>query len=821
MMLDFVVSNAIVATLIGLTAWVGSRLYRYSSLWHAVWVLALLKLFLPPVMPIGTGLLGDAASEPNREAVQPILPPQIVLQSTKNLVTAPATEPMRVAATRLDMPGEERREPTFSFSWRWLPWLMVLSSIWLVGSLTVFMRSLLQIYRFDAAVKNSELADDDTMAMVRSAAAMIGVSAAPPGVRMIDGAIPPLLWPVGRTPTIVLPIAWWRSIADAERETVLTHELVHWRRGDHLVRLLQWITGIVFWWHPLVLIARRELHRLEEQCCDAEVMHRLPDSGRPYASALLSAADWLHRSQDRNDVICQPCPLAMPMSNDESFQSFQRRLQMLPIHRYRPWTRRSIAVLLACVCLPLAVGVRLHAQQAVSKNVSTLTGQILDTDGKAIADAKVRVVVPATKLRFDVDLNEHQEAWGTTDADGKYTIEVASIDAKTTASIDILHAGHRRLVGTLMSGGDPNEVTLQPGQTTTFDASLPATLYFAGRLVDPSGKPIAGADVSSSVCTTNACYGVERTRTDADGRFAVYSYETDMLVERPDYQSPTAAIGFTHDRYSDTELSKLEDLKPAERTELLVEMNAGVSIGGVVQDADGAPVADVLIAVNQALQRKAMRTDASGKFRFDGVKDAKAIVSVIEVAANRKAMEAVATDASNLETTIVLKNFASPIQTSRDVLGMTLTDVTPAIDAAYDLSGTEFWRMMFADADNDPSAGYRVSGAMVVDRGDDFERFEIGELQPGYVFWMVGNDEIASTSEFITRLLAEAKSPTIPPSAPGNMSASTLPDGGARVRVVYNFANENVSGSNTQYMRLTKDDIAELERLAESLPDAN
>lgn len=820
-MVDAVVSSAIMATLIALTAWLGSRLVRCPSLWHAVWVLALVKLFVPPVLPISMGWGRDDASQRSGGTVQEIMPARIELDTTQNTNATLLTESIPATAMPRDTLDDVGNQATISFSLPAVPWLIVASWIWAIGSLVALTRSLVQIYRFDFAVRDSNVADNDTLAIVCRAVSMIGVSATPPGIRMIDQTVPPLLWPVGRKPTIVLPTTWWRRIDAAERQAVLMHELVHWRRGDHWVRLLQWIAGTVFWWHPLVWIARRELHRLEEQCCDAEVMHRLPASGRSYASALLSAADWLQRSRNSDGATCQPSPLAMPMSSDESFRSFQRRLQMLPTHRYRPWTRRSTVVLFLFAALPLAIGVRLYAQQTDSAEVSTLTGQIRDTDGTAIADAKVRVVVPATELRFDVDLNEHQEAWGTTDADGKYTIEVASIDAKTTASIDILHPGHRRLVGTLMSGGDPNEVTLQPGQTTTFDASLPATLYFAGRLVDPSGKPIAGVDVSSSVCTTNACYGVERTRTDADGRFAVYSYEADMLVERPNYQSPTAAIGFTHDRYSDTELSKLEDLKPAERTELLVEMNAGVSIGGVVQDADGAPVADVLIAVNQALQRKAMRTDASGKFRFDGVKDAKAILSVIEVAANRKAMEAVATDASNLETTIVLKNFASPIRTSRDVLGMTLTDVTPAIDAAYDLSGTELGRMMFADANNDPLAGYRVSGAMVGDRGDDFERFEIGELQPGYVFWMVGNDKIASTSEFITRLLAEAKSPTIPPGGPGNMSASVLADGGARVRVVYNFTNENGRGTNTQYMRLTREDIVELERLVESLRDAN
>ena len=49
----------------------------------------------------------------------------------------------------------------------------------------------------------------------------------------------------------------------------------------------------LYWWHPVVWYARRELREAEEQCCDAWVVATLPGAGRAYASALLDTLDFL------------------------------------------------------------------------------------------------------------------------------------------------------------------------------------------------------------------------------------------------------------------------------------------------------------------------------------------------------------------------------------------------------------------------------------------------------------------------------------------------------------------------------------------------
>ncbi|MFL5340548.1 MAG: hypothetical protein ACJ8F7_10395, partial [Gemmataceae bacterium] len=49
----------------------------------------------------------------------------------------------------------------------------------------------------------------------------------------------------------------------------------------------------LFWWFPLAWLARRELRRVEEECCDGRVLELLPDSARTYAEALLDTIDFL------------------------------------------------------------------------------------------------------------------------------------------------------------------------------------------------------------------------------------------------------------------------------------------------------------------------------------------------------------------------------------------------------------------------------------------------------------------------------------------------------------------------------------------------
>ena len=65
------------------------------------------------------------------------------------------------------------------------------------------------------------------------------------------------------------------------------------RRKDHWVRLLELLVSTLFWWHPVVWWACREVQELEDQCCDAMVVGMAGHSRKTYATALLDTLDFL------------------------------------------------------------------------------------------------------------------------------------------------------------------------------------------------------------------------------------------------------------------------------------------------------------------------------------------------------------------------------------------------------------------------------------------------------------------------------------------------------------------------------------------------
>lgn len=804
-----ILSSAIIASVIGAIAWLGSRLSHRPSLWHVVWVLAIVKLFVPPIWTIPTGLSSGHVPF-SVQHLSPSVNGTVQTSDIDRSIPGSVNE-TRSVSQAASLPPNSGPSP-----WN-LPsvsWSFAILCFWCVGSLIGLIISSRRVIRFHALVRRGMPADDSTSSLIQTLIASLSPTVSPPRVRMIDDVIPPLLWPVGTTPTIVLPATWWQTTADDERRTVLMHELVHWRRGDHWVRLLQWFAGIVFWWHPLVWIARGELHRLEEQCCDAEVLHRLPGAGRSYATALVSASQWLGSATEIHPSRLSPSPLAIPMSESTQFESFHRRILMLPTLKHRPWTVQSMLILLLAAALPLSTGLSARGQQAATPEIAsvadanqsaTLSGLVTDTDSKPLADAKVRVVIPATDLRQFQMTSEYREVWGTTDESGKYSVTIPGIEKETTAAIDVLHPGHRRVGGAIMGGdGDPSDVTLNPGGHAEFDAKLPERLYFAGQVVDESGKPIEGVAVFASLSANNGVYGVEKTSTDAEGKFGIYCYDATWLKDSAKWQQPTAGIHFVNDEYILSSIDDLQDVEPSTRDSLKVVLKKGFSLAGRVLNSDKSPAGDLAITILQRpYQRKGMVTDANGMFRFDGVVGSSTQLRVVDVPGNSKLIQTIDVNESNLNMTVMLTPFESPLTTTHQVLGMTLVNLTDAINSAYDLQlGSP-------------------QGVMITNPGTRFREFEIGELKPGDVFWMVGMESVDNLQAFVGQLIQEAKSPTRPPAPGVNPSAYPGDDGEMYVRVVYLYNDDRGDGTNTQYMKLTPQDIAEFEKVLETLGETS
>ena len=97
-------------------------------------------------------------------------------------------------------------------------------------------------------------------------------------------------------PAILLPsdaLQW----GEADVQRALVHELEHVRRGDWAVQLLARITCALYWFNPLVWIARRLLSLEAERACDDAVLVR--GESTEYAEQLVHLAQRLSKGTPR------------------------------------------------------------------------------------------------------------------------------------------------------------------------------------------------------------------------------------------------------------------------------------------------------------------------------------------------------------------------------------------------------------------------------------------------------------------------------------------------------------------------------------------
>jgi hypothetical protein len=283
--------------------------------------------------------------------------------------------------------------------------------------------------------------------------------------------------------------------------------------------------------------------------------------------------------------------------------------------------------------------------------------------------------------------------------------------------------------------------------------------------------------ISANANSASASGGVERTASNADGSFELFNYALPPVVFQ-DGATTKGAVYLFHQDYVDHKIADVYALEPQKREGLRIVLMTGLTVAGTVIDVDGKPVpkATVKAIRKDGTHRKATVTDENGRFALRGLDKGLTKLSVRALAIKQKAFVPIAAkkDKEDLEIRLRAIELPADLKTYA-VLGMQLADVTPEIKDAYDL---------FDD-----------SGAVIIDPGKSSDRLQIGQLAESYRFWMVGKQDVGSVREFIEQILAET----------ANINADVY-----SVRVVYSLSTPEFDGTNTQYLRLTKDDLEQL-----------
>lgn len=107
------------------------------------------------------------------------------------------------------------------------------------------------------------------------------------GTPMVIGWIKPL---------VIVPSSVLLNLNPRELETIIAHELIHVRRHDYLVNILQSFVEIFLFFHPLTWWISGQIRRERENVCDDEVLKIFSGDTLLYASALANLEDFRAKS---------------------------------------------------------------------------------------------------------------------------------------------------------------------------------------------------------------------------------------------------------------------------------------------------------------------------------------------------------------------------------------------------------------------------------------------------------------------------------------------------------------------------------------------
>jgi beta-lactamase regulating signal transducer with metallopeptidase domain len=342
-------SNALASAVLALVAVAMGRVCRRPALVHGLWVLVLFKLVTPPLVdvPIPVPTAANTPTTPQTIAAAAEPAPTLVIEvrGEEGLVV-PAADAVAAQNKAAEDGAPVSAEPVPAQSFE-LPfsWPTVAVGVWLLGSLAWFILAGCRVAQFRRLLEKARPAPVALRAQMQKLSDRLRLTRSP-DIVLLPGRLAPLLWCVGGRPLLCLPEGLLGVLDAAALDAILVHELAHLRRGDHLVRGVEFVVLGLYWWHPVAWYARRELREAEEQCCDAWVVTVLPRARRVYAEALLETLDFL---SDGSTTV------PMPASGVEPVTDLKRRLSMI----LRGSTPRglglsgSLAVLGLAALLPL------------------------------------------------------------------------------------------------------------------------------------------------------------------------------------------------------------------------------------------------------------------------------------------------------------------------------------------------------------------------------------------------------------------------------------------------------------------------------------
>lgn len=340
------ISNAVVACGFAMITAVLTWKSKWPAWTHALWVLVLLKLLTPPLFWIGTSIPSPAITSDSETSITVVESYEALGSSTGSVVV------LSESSVNSAVPEVARPQA--------ITWFGLFGIMWAVGTVCFAVRAGWHVLASLRWLRCASPASDRIHQLTAGLCNEIQLRH-PPQVLVVPNVITPSVCWLGSRSVLVLPEKLIAELSSEELRTILMHELVHLRRGDGWVRLIEIVTSCVFWWHPVLPWARRRIHEAAEEACDAWETSVLPTSTEAYASAMLKTVDFL---ADESSVTRMP--LATGMGDVHSLVKRMQKISRANTPATLSWRRWAAVITIAVCLLPLGLltAEKLQAQEA-------------------------------------------------------------------------------------------------------------------------------------------------------------------------------------------------------------------------------------------------------------------------------------------------------------------------------------------------------------------------------------------------------------------------------------------------------------------------
>ena len=548
-----------------------------------------------------------------------------------------------------------------------IPWSTAAWLAWLAASVVLLARLVVAFVAGRRLTARAWPIDGGEIARAAEAARRtLGVGVSPRALAS-DRVASPVIWCWGRRPALLVPTSAVEAGDPAGRvdwTAVMTHELAHWLRRDHLVDLLAEVATCLLPWNPLAWWARKRLGELSELACDDWV---IASGGSPadYAESLLGLVPQGRR--------------ALALAAVSRRGSLVERVGRILEDRRRLPAAGLAWTAIAALATALAAGITALAQpqrpDPSKERADVVAGKPKDVEGEGRDPKDVPASVHLTVLGVDgtpkagaevtwlamrvpdsygmpLPVAEQDEnsaraailARGLTDAAGRFESKASLSPKKYVGSLLIVRAEGAGITGrssyTQMPGGPPEfagpvTVRLRPSKT------------IEGRLLAPSGMPAAGVRVTLVGYGNQAESEIESEgimgwplrdhpedlldfwpgpfATDQDGRFRVEGIVPEgmmanLQLRHPDFADSDLSISTGLEITTTNRAESRDEPLPAKFTYTLEPARP---VEGVVTDKEtGKPLAGVAVKMIPFRQGSGDwvvgKTDERGHYRLAG-----------------------------------------------------------------------------------------------------------------------------------------------------------------------------------------------------------